>query len=304
VHERDECRAAERAGEVGDRVAGGHNQIEIHHHGGAVEKRSAACIEVISQCLDPLAEPDGLEFLDAAPLLQRDETHARDFAQRSEFAQRDRPQLVHMRGAGILPGDSDLEAMAAEAFSPGRHAVGLGCQKRPTVGHRFGRDTENCRHAHHGGPAETARPFQSSNIGNDAFHAGHGPQQRFQARLGPQCDPVSLLGEMGAEAGEQEMVAETCSPLSTSNSSCRRSPRQGGHGGGEKPSGMPILSAMRRSYLGHASRQRPVQQFDQGDCIEGFIVVRCDLKTTADIRETLNLLGRFQEARLGAVRVE
>jgi hypothetical protein len=62
-------------------------------------------------------------------------------------------------------------------------------------------------------------PLESRNIGNDAFHTGHGPQQRFQARLGPQRNPVSELGEMGAEAGEQKIVAKTL--FSSDSKHCR-----------------------------------------------------------------------------------
>src|SRR5207247_8409166 len=46
-------------------------------------------------------------------------------------------------------------------------------------------------------------------VGNDAFDPGSGPQQGLQARHGPQCDTMSELGEMGSEAGEQNMVAKT-----------------------------------------------------------------------------------------------
>src|SRR5207249_12079540 len=100
-------------------------------------------IKGIAQGLDRVAEPDGFEFLDGASRLQGDETQARNVGERSKFAQRDRPQLVQMRGARVLPGDPDLEAVVAKALSPGRHTVRIRRQKRSVAWHCFGHGAEN-----------------------------------------------------------------------------------------------------------------------------------------------------------------
>src|SRR2546430_10964765 len=45
------------------------------------------------------------------------------------------------------------------------------CQKRPVARHRFGRDTENSRHTHHGGPAQVARPLDRKSTRLNSSHS-------------------------------------------------------------------------------------------------------------------------------------
>ena len=191
------CMSATKVGrpnparEVSDRGARGNDKIKVHHHRGRVEKRAPARIEALAQRFDPVGEVDRGDFLDAAPLLQRDEAHVRNIAQHGEFMQPDRAQLVQIGAAGVLPGDPDLEAMGAETLSPGGDALGLGRQERPVLRHRVRRRAEDAGNAHDRSPTDIARPLQERDVGHDALHPRYRPQQRLQRRPGPQRDPIS-----------------------------------------------------------------------------------------------------------------
>src|SRR6516165_2038582 len=301
MHERHECGPSQRAREVSDRVARGDDEVEIHHHRGAVEKRAATLIEAVSQRLH--LEGGRGNVFDACPLLQRDQAHARNCAQGGELAQRNRAQLVQMGGAGVLPGDPDSEAMGAETLSPGGHAVGLGRQEPPVPGHGFGSRPNDAGYSHHRGPADVGRPRQNRDVGHHAFHAGHRPQQRLQTRLGPQRDPISELGEMGAEAGEQKLVSE---PLFASEhqqfvlqafaAPGRPSRRRKALRGADLERDAPLVSWPRLAPTA-------VEQFEQGDRVEGLIVIGRDLQAVADVSQGLREAAEHIE-RLGAVRMK
>src|SRR6516225_7290005 len=145
-------------------------------------------------------------------------------------------------------------------------------------------------------PARTA-------TSDTAFHAGHRPQQRLQTRLGPQRDPISELGEMGAEAGEQDMVPKSLFASQDEQFVFQDFAAPGRPCGGRKALGDADLErdAPLVSWPGLAPTA--VEQFDQGDRIEGLIVIGRDLQAVADVSQGFRKAAEHIEC-LGAVRVK
>src|SRR5262245_52381651 len=148
-----------------------------------------------------------------------------------------------------------------------------------------------------------ARPRQDRDVGNHAFHAGHRPQQRFQTRLGPQHNPISELGEMGAEAREQDLVAKSLFASQDEQFVVQAFAAPGRPCGGRKALGDADLE--RDAPLVPWPRLAPtaVEQFHQGDRIEGLIVIGRDLQAVADVSQGFREAAEHIEC-LGAVRVE
>src|SRR5262249_56239998 len=83
MHERHECGTPQRAREMGDRVARRDDEVEVHHHRGAVEKRAAALVEALAQRLD--LEASGGNVFYPPPPFQRGQNPPPKFHPRPPF---------------------------------------------------------------------------------------------------------------------------------------------------------------------------------------------------------------------------
>ena len=180
----------------------------MHHDRGRIQKCGLG-VEIVSERFEPVLERRVGDLLDARSLLQHHQAYAGQFGERREFAQRDRPGLVHRHLGIALPGDADLEALGTQMLTPFLHARGLGLEVARRRRNRVGRDVQDERQARHREPAHVAVMCKRGGVGDGNLQAITRAQKREEHAIRPDGDAQTSAGKMRNERAELDPVPQT-----------------------------------------------------------------------------------------------